>query len=744
MQLFEEQKTQLFKRTDRLFVSLLIVEWLCLVLVAAIVSPRTWVGTSSYIHPHIWTAIVVGALTVSLPVILVKMRTGATITRHMIAVAQMVLAGLLIHLTGGRIESHFLIFGSLAFLAFYRDWRVLITASAITAVDHIFRGMFYPESIYGLINASPWRTVEHVFWVVFEDIFLILGCRQSVKEMQEIAIRQTEVEVSKENVELQVEERTKELKLSEKQLAVQYEVSKILAESITFNSCSEALLQCISNCALGDEKVVCSAIWAQDDSRNALRCASFWSRNEITEGFEFASRELNIQSENDLPGRVRSTGSIQWISNIADETNLQRRRCALEAELKSGVAFPVVVDGAIAMVIELYTSETKLPSVDVFDLLAAIGRQIGQFVLSRRAQEINEQLVKIVESSTDAIYGMNLDLTITSWNEGAEKLYGYTAKEALGKNVLMIVPPDKVEELSESVERAKDGSRLEGRDSIRNGADGPIDVSLSLAPICKNGEIVGISEIDRDIRERKSAEKRVSEFYSIVSHELRTPLTSIRGALGLIEAGIVNQSSQKCMDLIKIGRESSDRLIRLINDILDLKKIEAGMFELQLEPIAADRLLEEAVNSMKGMAVERGVKLSLDKGPDHVTVHADKDRCTQVLANLISNALKFSQNGSEVVVNGIVDAEQIRFNISDNGPGIAESELQKLFQKFQQLDSSDNRKCEGTGLGLAISKALVEQHGGHIGVRSEVGKGSTFWFELPLKSNAESKIAINS
>jgi signal transduction histidine kinase len=217
---------------------------------------------------------------------------------------------------------------------------------------------------------------------------------------------------------------------------------------------------------------------------------------------------------------------------------------------------------------------------------------------------------------------------------------------------------------------------------------------------------------------------------------LRTPLTSIRGALGLIEGGIVKQGSQKCSDLIRIGRESSDRLIRLINDILDLKKIETGQFDLQLEPIAADRLLQEAVNSLKGMADERGVTLSLESGPPHVTITVDKDRCTQVLANLISNALKFSKNGSEVRVNGIVDAQQIRFSIVDNGPGIPDSELPKLFQKFRQLDSSDTRKSEGTGLGLAVSKALVEQHGGNIGVQSKVGFGSTFWFELPLGPKA--------
>ncbi len=221
-ELLKEQTAQLYTRTDRLFATLLLIEWICLIAIAVIVSPRAWIAASSTIHPHIWTATLIGGFTICLPLILVKTHPGRTLTRHIIAVAQMVLAALLIHLTGGRIESHFLIFGSLAFLAFYRDWRVLITASAIAALDHVIRGMFYPLSIYGLLTVSPWRTVEHVFWVVFEDIFLIISCRQGCKEMLAIASRQAEIEASKENVEQIVEQRTSELRQSEKQVAAQY------------------------------------------------------------------------------------------------------------------------------------------------------------------------------------------------------------------------------------------------------------------------------------------------------------------------------------------------------------------------------------------------------------------------------------------------------------------------------------------------------------------------------------------
>lgn len=735
-ELLQEQKNKLYLRNDRLFAILFVVEWICLIGIAAIVSPKTWVATSSSIHPHIWTATLVGGLSIVFPLILVKTHPSRAITRHMIAVAQMVLAALLIHLTGGRIESHFLIFGSLAFLAFYRDWRVLITASAIAAADHLLRGIFFPQSVYGILYASPWLTVEHVFWVVFEDIFLIISCLQGNREMHEISSRQAEVEASKENVELLVEQRTKELRQSEKQVATQFEVSRLLAEATSLDECYESLLACVSNGVFGDESVLCSAIWLQDESDKDLRCAGFWKRNEKCEMFERVSKEMSIKSESDLPGRVRSAGSIQWLNLVSDDVNLQRKACAREAGLRTAIGFPIVIEGRIAAVVEFYVDEVKQPSMETFDLLVAIGRQIGQFMLRRSSQEMNDQLAKIVESSTDAIYGLNLDLIITGWNKGAEKLYGYTAKEAIGKSITMLVPPDNLREFFMNIEKVKEGACIESLDSTRQRGDQLVDVSLSLAPIYRNGEMVGISEIDRDISERKAAEKRVSEFYSIVSHELRTPLTSIRGALGLIEGGIVKQGSQKCTDLIRIGRESSDRLIRLINDILDLKKIESGKFELQLEPIAADRLLEEAVNSFKGMADERGVKLRLENEPPRVTINIDKDRCTQVLSNLISNALKFSKGGSEVTVNSILDEGQIRFIVVDNGPGIPDSELPKLFQKFRQLDSSDTRKSEGTGLGLAVSKALVEQHGGQIGVQSKVGKGSTFWFDLPLHYKA--------
>ncbi|HXG10085.1 MAG TPA: response regulator [Gemmataceae bacterium] len=204
------------RRTDRMFVGLLLFQWLAGIALALWVSPRTWAGLSSQPHPHVWAALLLGGIIISLPIGLALTRPGSVLTRHVIAVAQMLAAALLIHLTGGRIETHFHVFGSLAFLAFYRDWHVLVTASVVITVDHFLRGLYWPESVYGISAGAEWRWLEHAGWVAFLDLFLIRACLRSDREMQEIAQRQAQLEAAHEMVEQKVQERTAELRASER------------------------------------------------------------------------------------------------------------------------------------------------------------------------------------------------------------------------------------------------------------------------------------------------------------------------------------------------------------------------------------------------------------------------------------------------------------------------------------------------------------------------------------------------
>ena len=210
-ELFHEDQQRIYCSTDRLFGGLMVFQWCAGVALALVVSPKAWAGATSGTHPHVWAAVVLGGVISAWPILLGWFRPGRALTRHSIAVGQMLMGTLLIHLTGGRIETHFHIFGSLAFLAFYRDWRVLLTASIVVTLDHFLRGLLWPQSIFGVTAASSWRWIEHAGWVVFEDLFLIVACRQSVRAMWSHSVRQSELELSRATIEATVHRRTAEL-----------------------------------------------------------------------------------------------------------------------------------------------------------------------------------------------------------------------------------------------------------------------------------------------------------------------------------------------------------------------------------------------------------------------------------------------------------------------------------------------------------------------------------------------------
>ncbi|AGA25164.1 hybrid sensor histidine kinase/response regulator [Singulisphaera acidiphila] len=208
---FTDEVTRMAGRVDRLFAGLIAFQWIAAICIALLISPRTWAGTTSGVHFHVWAAILLGGAIASFPIALASMLPGRVITRHVIAVGQMLMGVLLIHLTGGRIETHFHIFGSLAFLAFYRDWRVLITASAVVAIDHYLGGLFWPRSTFGTNAPGTWRWLEHASWVIFEDIFLICFCLEGIRDLRGAAVRQAELEAARVRIEAAGQARATEL-----------------------------------------------------------------------------------------------------------------------------------------------------------------------------------------------------------------------------------------------------------------------------------------------------------------------------------------------------------------------------------------------------------------------------------------------------------------------------------------------------------------------------------------------------
>ena len=209
--IFNQHQQVIYKRTDRMFAILMVLQWVAGIAAACWLSPRTWTGTTSQTHIHVWAALFLGGAISALPIALALFQPGRTMTRYTVAIGQMLMGALLIHLTGGRIETHFHVFGSLAFLSFYRDWRVLVPATVVVAADHFLRGLFWPQSVYGVLAASEWRWLEHAGWVLFENTFLFIAIKHSVKEMWDIAERTAEIKTLNAKLEYHVAERTAQL-----------------------------------------------------------------------------------------------------------------------------------------------------------------------------------------------------------------------------------------------------------------------------------------------------------------------------------------------------------------------------------------------------------------------------------------------------------------------------------------------------------------------------------------------------
>jgi PAS domain S-box-containing protein len=360
----------------------------------------------------------------------------------------------------------------------------------------------------------------------------------------------------------------------------------------------------------------------------------------------------------------------------------------------------------------------------------------------------------ILNSSNYSIIAVDPNGIVQSFNRAAQKMLGYKTEEVAGKETLLrFHAPAEIEErareLSEElgrpiapglealVAKARDGA-IEEREwnyVRRDGSQLPVRLSISeLRGV--EGQVSGFLIVGYDLTETRRAESLKNEFVSVVSHELRTPLTSIRGALGLLAGGVAGELPKSARDMIEIARKNSDRLVLLINDILDIEKIESGKMRFETKPVKVRTLLENAVeqNAAYGDALE--VKLVLDgaESMNEWEVQGDEDRLQQVLSNLISNACKFTPAGGSVHIGASNDGENVRISVLDQGPGVPAEFVPRLFEKFAQADSTSTRKQGGTGLGLAIARAIVEKHDGSLDyVSPPAGKsGACFALELPL------------
>jgi len=359
--------------------------------------------------------------------------------------------------------------------------------------------------------------------------------------------------------------------------------------------------------------------------------------------------------------------------------------------------------------------------------------------LESKVNQQTKRLSAVIDNVVDGIITIGERGEIESFNPAARKIFGYSDAEVIGQNVKMLMPEPYHSEhdgyLDHHIntgEKKVIGIGREVTGQRKDGSTFPMELAVSEVIIDNVRHFVGIT---RDITERKRIEQMQKEFVSTVSHELRTPLTSIRGSLGLILGGVTGELPEKAKALLTIANNNSERLIHLINDILDMEKITAGKMQFDYTVVNLTSVVQQAVESNKGYGDQLHVRFELISAPDEaVMVKVDEKRMAQVMSNLLSNAAKYSPTDDTVEISIEASEKSVRITVHDNGKGIPEEFKSRIFSKFAQADSSDTRQKGGTGLGLNITKEIVEQQGGAIGFESEAGRGTTFYVDLPIWS----------
>jgi PAS domain S-box-containing protein len=342
------------------------------------------------------------------------------------------------------------------------------------------------------------------------------------------------------------------------------------------------------------------------------------------------------------------------------------------------------------------------------------------------------QLASIVESSSDAIVGMTLDGNIQSWNSGAERTYGYTMEEVRDRHVSLLHPVDAVEPGRSGIfRRVRSGDRITDLETVNRTKDGRlIEVSLTVSPIRDaSGRVVGASTIARDITERKALDRMKEEFVGTVSHELRTPLSAIKGFVELVadgEAGVVTDTQKEFLEIVV---RNTDRLTELINDLLEVNRLDAHGLDLRADPLDLGEVLAEVAATFRRAAESKGLEVHASAVALPVIL-GDRERLIQVFGNLVSNAIKYTPEGTIGFRAGRCE-DGVEVVVFDTGIGLTAEERARLFTKFFRGSGRVASEAGGTGLGLVIAKAIVERHHGRIEVESRPGQGTQFRVVLP-------------
>jgi PAS domain S-box-containing protein len=581
-----------------------------------------------------------------------------------------------------------------------------------------------------------------------------------------------------------------ERKRSEQLVHVRDAAGRILASANSFDQVAAEIIQAI--CESADWEA--GALWKIDPKANQLFCSQFWHDPAIPmPNFEAATRQRSFVPGVGLPGRVWMSGQPAWLSDVTKDENFPRASAARRDGLHAGICFPIICSGQARGVLECFSRQIREPDTAFLQLLTAIGNQVGQYIDRQAAQqalrESEARKSAILESSLDAIIAMDQAGYIVDFNPAAERLFGYTRDQVLGQSVAETIIPERFRDahrkgLRHFLQTGTGpvlGRRIEMPALRADGSEFASELAITATRL-ENGQHFFTAYL-RDITERKKAEAELANaqraleehaakleqtvaerttklrdavvelesFSYSISHDMRAPLRAMQtyGQLLLTEErGKLNEDGQRYLDRII---HSSSRLDRLIQDVLAYSRISRT--EVPLEPTDLDRLVEDIINDYPAV---HGVAIELIKPLDSVI--AAQALLTQAISNLLTNAVKFVPRGKtpkikiwseEVSLESNPSSPQafasptpsevtppsqewppyIRLHIQDNGIGIAAQDQQRIFGIFARVYS--DKEYEGTGIGLSIVKRAVDRMGGSVGLKSELGQGSTFWIQLP-------------
>lgn len=818
-ELFEQHRQEIFRSTDRLFARLMSVQWIASVVIALLVSPQARQGVSPHVHIPVWGAIFVGGAISLFPIWMTRIWPGAAVTRQVIAIAQMLMSALLISLTGGRIETQLHVFGSLVVLSLYRDWKVLIPATVVVALDHFLRGIYWPYSVDGVLAASPLRSLEYAGWVLFEDLFLFISCMRSIREMRAIANRTAAFEASERSSRqifedapigmatigldqqfAQANERfcemlgysLEELKSktpADLMVPEDFERSSWRAERSDETRRSRAETRFVRKdgalvwgsrtaCLIHDENQrALQFLMMEDISERKQREKELQASREALDAALQANQRimdnsLDVICTFDEDGRFTTANAAcesMWgytpsdligrqymeLVHPDDRARTEEAQAGLftSGRLTDFVNRYVRKDGAI---VHMLWSATWSPTEK---LIFCVAHDVTASKKTEEQLQRYRARTDLLLQSVDVGFGFaTVPFTTFEWDARVRKHYWIEPGETITmRKFFAHIHREDRERVKQQIDWCLQNHARYDTDyrtiDPKTGAERWVR-SVGAPQYNDNGEAISFDGFTLDVTERKKLElareelllaeraaraeaeranAAKSEFLSRMSHELRTPLNAILGFSQLLERQNPTETQrQRIGHVLKAGRH----LLNLINEVLDISRIDAGTFQVSLEPVSVTNAVREAIDLIRPLAAERTLVLTAEAVPsDDCHVLADQQRLTQLLLNLLSNAVKYTPVGGSITVAATRSGgDRVRIAVQDTGAGISREKLSRLFTAFERL-GAERTDVEGTGLGLALCQRLVDAMHGSIGVDSEVGRGSTFWIELPFATS---------